>query len=217
MSYDFFVFPAEVADGVEEARTVYETARDRGPLTPDGPMARFLDALNAASPTASGAGPRAEFLAVRAEGHDGAAYVCTSWDDPMGNLSTVAGLARQQGLAVYDVQLTALYDPRGARDVVLTTEAGPRLPYLTRTLLHDVVSHLLGGRYHWFTVERADQTYVQVYLEGHTFAVEHRDGGPDRHFAAASTDASLVEDLVWSWTVGDERWRTLLDFRRIEL
>lgn len=213
MSYDFFVFPAEAADGVEEARTVYETARERGPLTPDGPMARFLDALNATSPMTSDRG----FLAVPARGHDGSAYVCTSWQDPMGNLSTVAGLARQHGLAVYDVQLTALYDPRGARDVVLTTEAGPRLPYLTRPLLHDVLSQLLDRRYQWFTVERGDQTYVQARLDGDTFDVEHREGGPDRHFGARTRDAALVEGVVWSWTVDDDRWRSLLDFRRMEL
>jgi hypothetical protein len=213
MSYDFFVFPAEAADGVEEARTVYETARERGALTPGGPMARFLDVLNAASPMTSGDG----FLAVEAGGHDGAAYVCTSWDDPMRNLATVAGLARPHGLSVYDVQLDALYDPRGARDVVLTTEAGPRLPYLTRTVLHDVVSHLLDGHYHWLNAERGDQTYVQAYLDGATFDVEHRAGGPDRHFGATTADAALVEDLVWSWAVDDDRWRTLLDFRRIEV
>lgn len=212
MSYDFFVFPAEAADDVEEARTVYETARERGPLTAGGPMARFLDALNAGSPSTSDD----RFLVAEVRGHDGAAYVCTSWDDPMGNLSKVAGLARPHGLSVYDVQLHALYDPRGGVDVALTTEAGPRLPYLSRTVLHEVVSHLLDRRYQWLEARRGDGSRLLVHRDGDAFGVELRDGALEQPGGAGTADASVVEELVWSWAVGDDRWRTLLDLHRIE-
>ena len=63
MSYDFFVFPAGLADDLDEALVVYESSRDRGPLTPDGPMARFLAAVDA------------DGLRAEARGHDAAAHV----------------------------------------------------------------------------------------------------------------------------------------------
>ncbi len=121
MSYDFFVFPAERAEGLEEALAVYERTAERGTLSADSAVARFVADLNTAVPVQREGG----FLSVRVDGTDEGSYVCTSWDDPMGNLRKVAGLARPHQLAVLDVQLGALYDPRRSLDVGLQTEAGP--------------------------------------------------------------------------------------------
>src|SRR6476661_3856926 len=124
MSYDFFVFPADRADSLEQATRLYESAPETGTLTPGGPMASFLADLNALSPMTSAADG---FLSTPADGHDAAAYVATSWQDPMANLKAISAITRRHDLSVLDVQLTALYDPRGALDVGLDTEAGPQL------------------------------------------------------------------------------------------
>ena len=50
-----------------------------------------------------------------------------------------------------------------------------------------------------------------------SWAVEHREGGPDQHFAARTADATLVDDLLWSWARDDGRWRAMLEFSPIEL
>jgi len=210
MSYDFFVFPAEWADGLEEARAVYESSSARGTLTPGGPMASFLSSLAEATPDG--------VLQGEPVGHDGAVYVATTWTDPMGNLATVAGPARAHGMSVLDVQLDAVYDPRGALDATLQTEAGPQLPFLTEPILHDVLSHILDGRYHWVNLARGDEVYVQSYRdEDGSWAVEHREGVPDQHFVARTTDATLVEELLWSWARDDGGWRAMLQFAPIVL
>ena len=190
MSYDFFVFPADAADDLEGATRLYESARDRGPLTPGGPVAGFLADLPAT---------------YDATGHDGSAYVRTSWDDPMGHLAVVAGCARTHGLSVLDVQLTALFDPRGAVDVALRTEAGPRTPYVTRRLVHDVVAHLTDRRYHWVELARAGQPGLRATVDGAVLEVRHRDG------STRTADPGLVEELLWAWAADDARWRRLLD------
>jgi hypothetical protein len=214
MSYDFFVFPAERAEGLEEALAVYERTAERGTLRPDSAVARFVTELNAEVPVQSEGG----FLSVRVDGTDEGSYVCTSWDDPMGNLRRVAGLARPHELAVLDVQLGALYDPRRSLDVALQTEAGPQLPYVTRAVLSQVLRDIQDGRYHWVNLARDGEHYAQTFHDDDgTWAVEHREGGPDQHFAARTADATLVDDLLWSWARDDGRWRAMLEFSPIEL
>lgn len=170
MSYDFFVFPAEAAVDLDVAVQVYESSPDRGTLTPGGPMALFLASVHARG--------------LDASGHDRSAHVRTSWDDPRANLAVVAELARPHGLSVLDVQLTALYDPRGAVDVALVTEAGPCLPFLTRPVLHDVLAHLVERRYAWARLGALRVTY-----DGTAFLL---DGTEE------ARDVAAAEELLWS-------------------
>ena len=122
----------------------------------------------------------------------------------MANLRTVAGLARPHELSVLDVQLAALYDPRGSLDVSLDTEGGPRLPYLTRPILATVLAHITELRYHWVNLARAPGVYVQAFRdEDGSWAVEHREGSAEQHFVARTPDPALVERLLWSWARGD--------------
>jgi hypothetical protein len=214
MSYDFFVFPAERAEGLEEALAVYERTAERGTLSPGSAVDRFVTELNAEVPLQSEGG----FLSVRVDGTDEGSYVCTSWDDPMGNLRRVAGIARPHQLAVLDVQLGALYDPRRGLDVGLQTEAGPQLPYVTRAILSQVLRDIQDGRYHWLNLSRDGEHYAQTFHDDDgTWAVEHREGGPDQHFVARTADATIVDDLLWSWSRDDGRWRAMLEFSPIEL
>ena len=86
-----------------------------------------------------------------------------------------------------DVQLTALYDPRGAVDVRLLTEAGPCLPFLTRAVLREVLGHLADRRYSWARVGG-----TQVSYDGDSFLVDA---------AVSSGGLPSVEELLWSAAV----------------
>jgi hypothetical protein len=213
MSYDFFVFPAERAESLGEALEVYESTAERGPLSPEGAVGRLVAELSTVPVQSEGG-----FLAAPVEGTDEGCYVQTTWDDPMRNLRRVAHLARPHGLAVLDVQLGTWYDPRRSLEVGLQTEAGPQLTYLTRAILDQVVHEIQDGRYHWLNVARDREHYAQAFHDDDgSWAVEHREGGVDQHFAARTTDATLVEDLLWSWARGDGRWRAMLAFSPIEV
>lgn len=206
MSYDFFVFPAEAADDLPGAIDLYEATPERGVLTPGSPLAQFVASVN---------GAPSGLLARTADGHDGAAEICTTWTDPMANLRTVAGLARPHGLSVLDVQLAALYDPRESVDVSLDTEGGPRLPYVTRATLAVVVGHIEELRYHWVNLTRAPGVYAQAFRDDDgSWAVEHRDAS---HFLARTSDPVLVERLLWSWARDDGRWQAMLAFAPVEI
>ena len=207
MSYDFFVFPAHEATDLATATDLYEASPERGVLTPGSPVADFVAAVR-----------DSDVLSEEVAAHDGAAYVCTAWTDPMANLRVVADLARPHSLAVLDLQLAALYDPRGALDVALDTEAGPRLTYLTQTILAMVMSHIAELRYHWVNISSEPGVYAQAYRdEDGSWAVEHRERTTGRLFLARTTDAPLVEELLWSWARGDGRWQARLAFAPVEL
>ena len=210
MTYDFFVFPADGAEDLAAAVRLYESTPERGVLTPGSPVARFLASLEDALPDG--------VLAVPPDGHDAAAEICTTWSDPMANLRAVAGLARPHGLSVLDVQLAALYDPRGSLDVSLDTEGGPRLPYVTRSTLATVVGHIEELRYHWVNLTRAPGVYVQAFRDDDaSWAVEHREAATDQHFVARTTDPGLVERLLWSWARGDTAWQAMLVFAPVAI
>jgi hypothetical protein len=210
MTYDFYVFPSELAEDLAGATEVYETAPARGSLTPDAPVAQFLAGLPAVLPAAGSAEPT--------DAHDSGVTVQTDWADPMGNLRAVASVAAPLDLSVLDLQLVALYDPRRRVDVVLDTEAGPQLPFVTRRVLREVVEHISGGRYHWVNLTRSGHGdgFAQSYRDPDgSWAVEHRDG--EQHFLARTDDAELVEALLWSWARGDGRWQAMLAFSPVEL
>jgi hypothetical protein len=204
MTYDFYVFPNDLADDLVSATELYEAAPARGTVDPDSAVGRFLADLPAGLSTAP------------ADGHDDGCTVHTGWADPMGNLRDVAAVAAPLDLSVLDLQLAALYDPRGRADVALDTEAGPQLPFVTRRLLNEVVGHIVGGRYHWVNLSRDGAGFAQSYRDPDgSWAVEHREGG--RHFLARTDDTEAVETLLWSWARGDGRWQAMLAFSPVEL
>jgi hypothetical protein len=46
-------------------------------------------------------------------------------------------------------------------------------------------------------IEHADEHYIQSWsATGRPVEVEHRDGGPDRHFHATTTDRALVHAVA---------------------
>ncbi len=203
MTYDFFVFPAELAEDLEQATTVHESAPRTGSPVAGSAVGEVVVAL--------------EELGVAVRGTGAGAYVSTSAEDPMAHLRTVADAAAAHGLSVLDVQAGALYDPRNAVDVALETQGGPRLTFLTRGILREVVSHIVEGRYHWVTLSRGAGLFVQTYRDDDgSWALEHREG-PDRHFAARVTDAGLVQQVLWSWARDDGRWQAQVAFSPVRL
>ena len=91
-----------------------------------------------------------------------------------------------RGLAVYDIELFRLYDPRGRVDVEVSLTGDLTLPYLTPALLRDLVLRPTwpDPEHPYFIVARGDQEFIQTYRdEDGTYQLEHQDGGLDAHFA----------------------------------
>ena len=91
------------------------------------------------------------------------------------------------------------------------------MPYLTARILGDAIA-----RPHWndpyIVVRRAEQRFVQAFYPPDTECVlEYRDGGPDRHYRATTAERSLVQHVIWDWTIdGPAGIQTIMKWDRMD-
>lgn len=63
--------------------------------------------------------------------------------------------------------------------------------------------------------EDAGDTFFQFnYISGFGFGVEYRDGGPDHHFAATTTDPAVVLQAASGWLARTSNWTDCLNWNR---
>ncbi|ARF59398.1 DUF6891 domain-containing protein [Streptomyces gilvosporeus] len=105
--------------------------------------------------------------------------------------------------------------------ITVQTETGPDLERPTEAELAALLRRIGADDDHFAVVERIpgeDQVFLQTWREGDgPFAVEYRDGGPERHFSAECTDADRVIAVFADWARGGETWRTALEWRPADL
>lgn len=138
--------------------------------------------------------------------------------------SAVRTLAREHGLVCFDPQAGVVHAP-GA-------ESPRRLHWQccdgTALVRPDVASieHELDrlSERNWYAVlEDEDERYVQVGLGGRAgvpdgqFAVEYRDGAPERHFRHVTASLGIVKTAFLGFTRNDNTWRDQLTWQRVQL
>lgn len=74
----------------------------------------------------------------------------------------------------------------------------------------------------WFVVLERGDHYVQVGLGERAatrspwLALEHRSGGPDRHFRVEVADRARIVQAFIGFADGDDSWQQGFDWRRVE-
>ncbi|MEV0371611.1 hypothetical protein AB0I10_17570 [Streptomyces sp. NPDC050636] len=105
--------------------------------------------------------------------------------------------------------------------ITVKTETGPVLSRPTAAELTALLRRIGADDDHFVVVERIPEEssrFVQTWRDGEgPFAVEYRDGGPDRHFSAETADADRVVAVFLAWARGAESWRTALDWQPADL
>ncbi|MFI9049617.1 DUF6891 domain-containing protein [Streptomyces sp. NPDC053427] len=106
-------------------------------------------------------------------------------------------------------------------EITVKAETGPDLSRPTEAELSALLRRIGGEGDQFAVVLRIPdepEEFVQTLREGDgPFAVEYRDGGPDRHFRAESADAEQVIALMVDWARGGESWRTALEWAPADL
>lgn len=216
MTYDFAVLPSGTALGLNHALSIADRAHDEASptgLTPGGSMDLFVKDL-AVHAGADG------FLEWPVRGSDQLVFLNTSRADVPRNTSTITAAAAVHGMAVVDLQLPVFLDMTGAVPVSLTNNDGPHLTWTSAHAIGAVLDEIVGGRYPWLVLERRDGAYAQTYRNSDgRWDVEHRDGGPETHQAASTTDRAAVEAFLWDWALDapGAAWRTAFPFTHKEL
>lgn len=209
MAYRFAIIPAGVAASAAVADELVAEMRTQ----PNGrPPDAIADVLGALKGSAAG-----DFTVGRAT--DSRGVFLTAPHPECGLLEALLLLTKDRFQAVYDRKLHRLYDPTNRVDVDVCLP-GIRLPYLTRDLLGDLVRHPQWPELEapYLTVDRAEQDFIQAWRHPDgVYQLEYREGGPESHFEARSSDPQAVADLLWWWCTGDPAWRTAVDWLFMEL
>lgn len=125
-------------------------------------------------------------------------------------------------MAVYNPQFDTITNPSwpgcaGTRLALcngsLTIAPSPiRIAESLETLSHD----------NWYAIlERDADEYVQAAVEHQSplgrYVLEHRDGGPDRHYTTYIDDAAELEAAFIGFAMGTADWSSRLSWQRIEI
>lgn len=214
MSYDHVLLPSGAAttpaevdayltaqEGEQEAEIVAELAAELNRRNQELPEA---DAFLSSAPVGGT--------------NNGSTLAVASPYDAIGHVRDLLfELATPRGYAVYDPQLTWLIDPAGHIPATVTHGGAGVFPYLTRELV-DLWVPTLSEPGPYLIVERADQEYIQTYRHPDgRYALEYRDGSPDKHYATELTDAGAVGELIWDWTIGDRTRFGALEWEQLAL
>jgi hypothetical protein len=195
VSLDYAVIPARFST-VDEALRTCEAMY--GPPMGD-PPAEVLDLIEELDPI-DAIDERHGFLSMwPVDASALGAILCTSYHEWARTTYTLLDMTKDRGLALVDLQLRQVFDPRGRVDADVNTANGTRLPYLTEEIARDVMDG--QDRYGDFMiVKRAEGTFIQaLYERGAQCCIEYRAGGPDRHFRTLIPDRTLVPRLIWAW------------------
>jgi len=202
VNYDHVLLPAGVALTPSEVDD-YLTGQQGLPQTEAvAAMAAIIDERNAALPEEDA------FLADDAEVGGRATGSVLHVACPYDAIGHVRALLFEIGTprdyALYDPQLAWLIDPADRATVTVTHGGAGEFPYLTETLVHQWVPELAEPN-PYLIAERAPQHYIQTFRTGPgEYAVEYRDGGPDRHYSITLTEPRDVAAIIWAWARGDQ-------------
>jgi hypothetical protein len=77
------------------------------------------------------------------------------------------------------------------------------------------LDELVRGERPYVLVERPQEEsrFVQALIEYDAFRVEHCDGGPERHFWCATSDAAVVHRVFVHWAYDLSGWREALPWQ----
>lgn len=141
--------------------------------------------------------------------------VPTTYADVGGNLATLLRLAARHGLVLVDLNAESVHQPAGGLPVSVRSGDGTVLGSLTRPRLEGLVAELPEDE-PWLVLEKAPEVYAQTLRESDgSFLLEHRAGGPDRHWSCVVSSADETVTRLWRWLDADAEWDEGLDWQPV--
>lgn len=129
-------------------------------------------------------------------------------------LRALLALTADRDLAVLDVATRRLYNPRGATRI-LVTAGNITLPYLTESILDEILETPPDPRDPAFEVTRAPMCHIRARrLPEDIFELEHRD--LDEFFRLYTDDAILVRKTIWAWATRDPWWQQAIAWQPVD-
>lgn len=209
MSYDLFALPWNSAADADGALAVMRQADFSTPETtvPTGNVTALIDLVE-------GNRSRLGVVHETPSPHGVGAYFSASWSDAEASRAALIPAAAGLGFDVYDPQEHLLIDTADAKSAEVVHGGLGMFPMLSRALSATLVARLAEPD-PFLIVSRDTDVYVQTLIRDGHCVIEHRDGSPDRHFAA-DTSPDGVADLIWAWTESGPSALGHLDWSKVD-
>ncbi|MFI7132685.1 DUF6891 domain-containing protein [Nonomuraea sp. NPDC050153] len=105
--------------------------------------------------------------------------------------------------------------------ITVQTENGQRHTRVTTQELAELVHRIGGGDDRFLVVQRIPDlpdAFIQVWHEaGGDYTLEHRDGGPERHFQVTLAGPEPVIAAMTGWARQDQDWGSGLEWASLDL
>lgn len=195
MSIDFAIIPANFTT-IDEALRACDAMRDYQAGDPPDAVARLIAELDRIGADDEDTGFLSDWPI---SGCPLGVVLCTRWPKWDHTIYTLLEMTKDHDLAMVDLQLRQVFDPRGRVDVTVTIANGTKLPYLTESIVRDVMARQQHyGDY--LIADAAEDTYMQALFEdGQPCQIEYRAGNANRHYQAMVDDRELVPQLFAAW------------------
>jgi hypothetical protein len=213
MSYLLAVIPAELLDTVAANDLVHAMSAGSAGDPPSSAVREFLGDLSTSDTD--------QDVYRLLEPADSRGVIIATRPAEADLLYTLLFLTMDRDLAVYDVDLSRTYDPRGHVAIDVSTSNGVTLPYVTPSLLRDLVLRPVGPDTdeQYFTLTRAEGEYIQTQREEDDGVnrLVYRDNRNVGHFDFHTRDSGLTADMLWAWAKQDSRWRTAVSWSALNI
>lgn len=234
MSFDLAVWaekaPLDAAAAEQKYRRLCEG--DRSELTPDSRVEAFLaDLLGRFPEQVDISDDDVESYPWAAKIDRSSGHVLMSITRPRADDATpvVRDLAASHGLVCYDPQARIAHYPPDLRpdaepesQLRLQMADGSVVDNADQSTVRDKIGRLSPDN--WYAIlERAPEWYLQVGFglnagapDGQ-FALEHRDGGADRHYRAVVADLDEVVEAFVGFAAGEQAWTDRFAWQPLDL
>ncbi|WP_156252975.1 hypothetical protein [Pseudactinotalea terrae] len=210
MSYDHYVIPAAACSDPATAAAHVHSQLGRSPQPEAAAIAAAITGHNLPLDD------QRAFLSIHPLAAEGdMVVVAAPYPRVQDARDVLVAEALRAGYGVFDPQNDVMIDPRSVREGMIESSADGIYRVIAPTAVTALVHRLRDEDY--LVVAIAEQRYIQTQRRGDAYALEYRDGSPDRHLGTEVRSAAEVARAMRLWIAGDATQLARLRWTKVDL
>ncbi|MEZ0070544.1 hypothetical protein ABIA32_006597 [Streptacidiphilus sp. MAP12-20] len=85
--------------------------------------------------------------------------------------------------------------------------------------IRKLIDSIAAGELSFLVIQQVQspQIYIQAFLDIEGVCLEHREGGPERHYSSRGVTVEQAHAAMMSWASGTEDWRSGVTWQRAQI